>query len=127
LTRFKKILEWSSVPGTSRHHWGTDIDINNTNILYFQEEKGTREYIWLVQNAPTFGFCQPYNFKNGFRTTGYNEERWHWSYLPIARELTQKYKNSIKEEDINGFLGEKFVPGQNLIDDYVLGINPDCL
>ncbi|KKS25905.1 MAG: D-alanyl-D-alanine carboxypeptidase [Parcubacteria group bacterium GW2011_GWA2_42_11] len=52
LERFKKILEWSSVPGTSRHHWGTDIDINSANASYFESEKGIREYIWLVQNGP---------------------------------------------------------------------------
>ncbi len=28
-TRALKILEYSSMPGTSRHHWGTDIDLNN--------------------------------------------------------------------------------------------------
>ena len=26
-----KIIEYSTIPGTSRHHWGTDIDIIQTN------------------------------------------------------------------------------------------------
>jgi len=127
LERFKKILEWSSVPGTSRHHWGTDIDINSANASYFESEKGIREYIWLVQNAPSFGFCQPYNLKNGGRPMGYNEERWHWSYLPIARGLTEEYKNLIKKGDIKGFLGDRYVSELDLINNYVLSINPDCL
>lgn len=28
-TRAKYILRYSAMPGTSRHHWGTDIDINS--------------------------------------------------------------------------------------------------
>ena len=32
----KKIMLWSSMPTTSRHHWGTDIDINGFDD-YFSE------------------------------------------------------------------------------------------
>ena len=28
IENIKKIMLWSSMPSTSRHHWGTDIDIN---------------------------------------------------------------------------------------------------
>lgn len=125
--RFKKILEYSAVPGTSRHHFGTDIDINNANLEYFETENGKKVYEWLVNNAPSFGFCQTYNLKGSVRWTGYNEEKWHWSYLPIARNLTQEYKKLIKNEDISGFLGEEYVIKENIIDNYVLSINPDCL
>jgi len=125
--RFEKILEYSAAPGTSRHHWGTDIDINNANFLYFNSEKGKKEYEWLVKNAPLFGFCQTYNLKGSARGTGYNEEKWHWSYLPLSRTFIQEYKNLIRDEDIKGFLGDKYVPALNLINNYVLAINPDCL
>ena len=125
--RFEKILEYSAAPGTSRHHWGTDIDINNANFLYFNSEKGKKEYEWLVKNAPLFGFCQTYNLKDSARGTGYNEEKWHWSYLPLSRTFIQEYKNLIRDEDIKGFLGDKYVPALNLINNYVLAINPDCL
>jgi len=127
LERFKKILEYSSVPGTSRHHWGTDIDINDSTPSYFKTEKGEKEYAWLVKNAPLFGFCQSYTLKGQDRPTGYYEEKWHWSYLPLAKIFTEEYKNLIKEEDITGFLGDKYVVGQDLINNYVLGINPDCI
>jgi len=125
--RFKKILEYSAVPGTSRHHWGTDIDINDANPSYFDKEKGEKEYDWLIKNASFFGFCQTYNLKNTGRVIGYNEEKWHWSYLPLARTLTQEYKNLIKDENINGFLGDEYVAGQDLINNYVLSINPNCI
>ena len=75
--RFKKILEYSAVPGTSRHHWGTDIDISNVNLEYFKTKAGKKEYDWLTKNAPLFGFCQTYNLKGSVRPTGYNEEKWH--------------------------------------------------
>ncbi|OGI60206.1 hypothetical protein A2641_03805 [Candidatus Nomurabacteria bacterium RIFCSPHIGHO2_01_FULL_37_25] len=125
--RFKKILEYSAAPSTSRHHWGTDIDINDANLGYFKTEKGKKVYEWLVQNAYQFGFCQTYNLKGSDRSTGYNEEKWHWSYFPLSRIFTQEYKNLIKEEDIKGFQGDKYVSAFNLIDDYVLAINPDCI
>jgi len=127
LGRFKKILEYSAVPGTSRHHWGTDIDINGADQKYFQTEKGKKAYEWLTRNAQNFGFCQTYNLKDGARGTGYNEEKWHWSYLPLSKNFTQEYKKLIKSEDIKGFLGDEYVPELNLIDNYVLGINPDCI
>lgn len=120
-------MEYSAVPGTSRHHWGTDIDINNSTPPYFDSEKGELEYAWLVKNAPLFGFCQPYTLKGTARPTGYNEEKWHWSYLPLAKTFTQEYKNLIKDGDIKEFLGDEYVSGQDLINKHVLGINPDCL
>ena len=95
--------------------------------MYFNSEKGKKEYEWLVKNAPLFGFCQTYNLKGSARGTGYNEEKWHWSYLPLSRTFIQEYKNLIKDEDIKGFLGDKYVPALNLINNYILAINPDCL
>lgn len=125
--RFQKILEYSAVPGASRHHWGTDIDINSVTPKFFETVEGIKVYDWLKINAPLFGFCQTYNEKGGNRLSGYNEEKWHWSYLPLARDFTQEYKRLIKDEDIKGFLGEEHVLGENLINNYVLSINPDCV
>lgn len=125
--RFTKILEYSAVPGTSRHHWGTDIDINDANPGYFNTERGEQVYAWLVENAGQFGFCQPYNQKSARRPVGYNEEKWHWSYLPLARTFTEEYKKLITDTDITGFSGDEYVPVFNLINNYVVGINAECL
>lgn len=124
---FRKILEYSAAPGTSRHHWGTDIDINSAKPAYFNTKMGQNVYTWLVKNAGTYGFCQPYNLKDEKRLRGYNEERWHWSYLPTAKELTKDYANLIKEEDLVGFKGDAYVKNLNLLNNYVLSINPKCL
>jgi LAS superfamily LD-carboxypeptidase LdcB len=127
LTKFQTILEYSAVPGTSRHHWGTDIDINGASPEYFETEKGEEVYNWLNQNAASFGFCQTYTAKGPDRPNGYNEEKWHWSYLPLSQKFTEDYKNLITNSDITGFDGDEYVNQEDLIDNYVLGINPQCL
>jgi len=73
------------------------------------------------------GFCQTYNSRGNIRSTGYNEEKWHWSYLPLAKDFTKRYKELIKEEDLKGFLGDEYVSSVDLINNYVLAINPDCI
>jgi LAS superfamily LD-carboxypeptidase LdcB len=131
LFKFKKILEFRSAPGTSRHHWGTDIDINRINTIFSNSraEKNTREkiYNWLAKNAKFYGFCQTYSKLGDDRTTGYKEEPWHWSYVPLSKTLTQEYKSLIKPEDISGFFGDEYVADQDIINKYALSINPECL
>jgi zinc D-Ala-D-Ala carboxypeptidase len=125
--RFRRILEYSAAPGTSRHHWGTEIDINDANPEYFDSPKGVIEYQWLEQNAHRFGFCQTYTEKNLSRITGYEEEKWHWSYLPLSRGFTRDYRKHVTADDIKGFLGDEYAEDQNLIGKYVLGIDPECI
>lgn len=127
LERAKKILEYTAMPGTSRHHWGTEIDVNNADPAYFDSEKGKKGYDWLVKNASRFGFCQPYNKKGDSGRTGYSEEKWHWSYFLISKELTNDYVSLIKKGDIKGFSGDQYFSKMNMTTDYVLGINPDCI
>jgi len=122
----KKILEYSSMPGTSRHHWGTEVDLNNLNNSYFAKGKGLREYNWLVANAISFGFCQTYSPKDTHRPHGYNEEKWHWSYLPISLEMTEAYEAKITYEDIKGFKGAEYAKDAQAKEHYVLGLNPKC-
>lgn len=125
--RAVKILRWSSMPSTSRHHWGTDIDINNLNPEYFDKGQGLKEYEWLVANASQYGFCQVYSEMGENRPYGYQEEKWHWSYLPISKNLTDAYAQKISDQDIGGFLGAESAPMIEVVKKYVLGINPDCL
>ena len=125
--RALKILEYSSMPGTSRHHWGTDVDFNDLENSYFEKGKGLKEYEWLSANAPTFGFCQVYTEKDALRPNGYNLEKWHWSYLPLAKELTQLAKTQLKDEMISGFDGAEAAVQIGVVEKYVLGINPECL
>ncbi len=127
IARANKILRYSSMPSTSRHHWGTDIDINSVNSSYFSSGKGKKEYIWLKNNAKEFGFCQPYTEKGEERKTGYNEEKWHWSYVKIAKQYTDYVKVHLTNNKIHGFLGAETAPDIDIISNYILGINKNCL
>jgi len=115
------ILKYSSMPSTSRHHWGTDIDINNLNNSYFDKGKGLKEYKWLKNNAHKFGFFQPYTSKKNERN-GYSEEKWHWSFKPISEKYLIYYNNNITYDDIVGFLGSETAPAINVLSNYVNGI-----
>lgn len=126
-TRALRILEYSSMPGTSRHHWGTDIDLNNLNNPYFEKEPGSKVYQWLRANAGNFGYCQTYTPKGSNRPDGYNEEKWHWSYLPLAKQYQASAKQLLKNEDIQGFAGAEVAPRIDIVKKFVFGINPDCL
>ena len=123
--RAKEILKFSSMPGTSRHHWGTDIDINSLSPSYFESGKGKKEYEWLRDNAFEFGFCQVYSEKGNDRKYGYEEEKWHWSYIPIASKFTKYFKGNLGAKDINGFDGSDALPFSEVLK-YVEGISPDC-
>ena len=115
------------MPSTSRHHWGTDIDINSLEPSYFESGRGKREYNWLVNNADRFGFCQVYtDFNNMDRDSGYQNEAWHWSYTPKANIFLKEYNKRINYSDINGFMGSELAKDLSMISDYVNGISSDC-
>jgi D-alanyl-D-alanine carboxypeptidase len=121
--RAKIILRFSAMPGTSRHHWGTDIDLNDLEDVYFQTPEGRKVYAWLIANAPKFGFCQPYTSKLNFNRTGYEEEKWHWSYLPLSSELLKQYVQSVDGNDLNGFKGSTTAEAIEVIKRYVAGVS----
>jgi len=122
-----KILKYSSMPSTSRHHWGTEVDINNLEPSYFESGNGKLEYDWLNKNADKFGFCQVYSkFEEKDRTTGYQKEAWHWSYIPKSRYFLDKYNELVDYKDINGFLGSLLAKELNMIEEYVNGISSTC-
>jgi LAS superfamily LD-carboxypeptidase LdcB len=124
--RARIILKFSSMPGTSRHHWGTDIDLNSMDPKYFETDTGKKMYDWLVKNASNYGFGQPYCAKGEQRPTGYEEEKWHWSYLPISKQCINAWKNKVTYDDITGFSGSETAEKLKVIENYVMGVNPDC-
>jgi LAS superfamily LD-carboxypeptidase LdcB len=90
--RVSAILVWSAVPGASRHHWGTDLDLIDRRAIPPQyrlrlvAEEFTaggpfvRLAAWLEQEAGRFGFFRPYRGVS----SGVAPEPWHWSYAPLA-------------------------------------------
>jgi len=120
--RVKKILEYSSMPTTSRHHWGTEIDLNMSNNGYFGSGEGKKSFEWLHKNAANFGFHQVYTSQKNGRT-GYHLEKWHWSYLPLSKKYLDFYNKNISYKDIIGFKGSKFARERKMIKNYVNGIS----
>ncbi|MGB2787468.1 MAG: M15 family metallopeptidase [Candidatus Saccharimonadaceae bacterium] len=63
-------------PGTSNHGWGLAVDIgpgNTGNGFRYS----TKEYVWMMANAPKFGWINPKNMQQGGSGP---EEPWHWEY-----------------------------------------------
>lgn len=124
--RARAILLYSSMPGTSRHHWGTDFDINALENEYFETGAGAALFTWMEMHAADYGFCRPYTDKSGGRT-GYEEEKWHWSYMPLSAPMTQAARAVLRNEDISGFAGSEVTDRIDVLNQYILGIDPDCL
>ena len=96
IERIYAILRWSALPGASRHHWGTEIDIYDASSmpdnykLQLTPEETTAGgvfadfYIWLEGYlADQDAFYRPYSADLG----GVAPEPWHLSYAPLAREF----------------------------------------
>ncbi len=126
-SRALKILQYSSMPGTSRHHWGTDIDLNNFNNSWFESGDGLKLFEWLEAHAHEYGYCRPYTAKDNHRPAGYNEEKWHWSYTPISDSLTLLAKQHLSNQMIRGFMGDEVSEELDVVGNYILGINRACV
>jgi len=118
----KSILKFSSMPMTSRHHWGTDMDLNSLDNHYFTSGAGLKMYNWMQKNASKYGFCQVYTDKKDGRT-GYEMEKWHWSYMPLAKKYLDFYNKNVTYKDIKGFKGSNTAKRIGSIENYVNGIH----
>jgi hypothetical protein len=102
------------------------LDINSLENSYFESGKGLKEYNWLCENASKFGFCQVYTSKKNSKRTGYEMEKWHWSYLPESTKLLNEYHAKITYADIKGFKGSNLAQKINFIPSFVDGISKKC-
>jgi LAS superfamily LD-carboxypeptidase LdcB len=91
------ILRWSALPGASRHHWGTDLDVYDwaarpegyeIQLIPAEVEAGgmfAPLHEWLdrrIAERAAFGFFRPYDVDRG----GVAPERWHLSFAPVASQ-----------------------------------------
>lgn len=127
ISAVKEIMKYSSMPSTSRHHWGTVIDLNNLENSYFEKGEGKKIFDWLVENAFKYGFHMTYDNQEETKRTGYKMEKWHWSYMPISEQFLIQFNKYIQCEDISSFNGSKFACHQevDVIKNFVNGINTD--
>lgn len=108
LDRVKAIMRFSALPGASRHHWGTDLDIYDRAAVSedYQLQLVQAEYSeggpfakldqWLADRALDFGFARPYLNDQG----GIASEAWHISYLSVA----QNYESTLDLDQLASHL-----------------------
>ncbi len=95
LAQLYAILRYSAIPGASRHHWGTDLDIYDAGAmapdyaLQLSPQEVARGglfdplHCWLdelIAAGKSRGFYRPY----GQDRDGVAPERWHLSYAPLS-------------------------------------------
>jgi LAS superfamily LD-carboxypeptidase LdcB len=81
----KTTLDITSItkPGFSEHQLGLAVDIGGASTKYNISSSLYRtspEYIWLLENAPQFGFEQSYK-EGSVAQSGIIAEPWHWKYI----------------------------------------------
>lgn len=135
-----KIIEYSTIPGTSRHHWGTDIDIYQTNVKqprglllesnFHNNGAFCKLKEWMDIHAKDYGFYLVYtNLPN---RKGFKYEPWHYSYKPLSSQYLKVYK----QLDIAKILKtDKLLGSENFTKDFIpkysveniSDINPELL
>jgi len=100
------ILRFSALPGTSRHHWGTDLDVFDMAAMPsgYQLQLSPQEvapgglfdplHCWLdarITAGESFGFYRPYTRDHG----GVAPERWHLSYAPLSATYAQQCDSAL--------------------------------
>jgi LAS superfamily LD-carboxypeptidase LdcB len=136
----KKIIEYSTIPGTSRHHWGTDLDIVDANVKQPSSLLNPEHFNalgpfcklkeWMDTNAEKYGFYLVYTERNDRK--GFKYEPWHYTYKPLSSTYLKQYKSldiktilkNDKLEGSNAFT-EQFI--NNYISENILDINPELL
>ena len=113
--RVEAILLWSALPGASRHHWGSDVDVADGKPmaagyvpkLEVDEYRGGGPFAalsaWLGANMRRFGFYRPYTR----RGRGVQPEPWHLSYAPVAKPALARMSvrllgRAIRGADVEG-------------------------
>jgi len=107
------ILHWTMIPGFSRHHFGSDLDVCDTqNLASDYKIKLTNEecaqggvfYKFhafldeLIENDECFGFFRPYTDIS----KGIKPERWHISH----KEVSQYYLSHLSLEVFTKFIDQ---------------------
>lgn len=104
------ILRWSALPGSSRHHWGSDLDVFDAGTQRPEEVKlitaecenegaAAKMHAWLdlvIAKDAAYGFYRPYRTDRG----GVAPERWHLSHYAVSRRMTDVFTYSIFKKNI---------------------------
>jgi len=148
--KVRTILAYTAFPGTSRHHWGTEVDMAQSfsdhcaDYLLSHDvapaaEEGEADapadlpesclpaQRWLLAHAQEYGWCRVYDAERG----GFRPEPWHWSYLPFAVPALARYVAEVGPE----LLRDRDIDGDAVVlddftayrDRFLLGVHPSAL
>jgi LAS superfamily LD-carboxypeptidase LdcB len=104
------ILLWSALPGASRHHWGTEIDVFDRAALlpgqrpqllsaeYGADGPFAKLAAWLAVYAHSYSFFLPYDLDRG----GVQPEPWHLSYAPVSSTALMALTPQVLHEALRG-------------------------
>lgn len=140
LPAIDKIIEYSTIPGTSRHHWGTDIDIvdgyrkveGDVLVPSKFEAGGPYEDFkkWMDENAKVFDYHLVYTDEP--KRKGFKYEPWHYSFAPISVPMLTAFRSKnimqlLQQETFEG--SEYFTKGfiQTYVQNNILDINKELL
>ena len=133
----QEIITYSTLPGTSRHHWGTDIDIiDNANpqsgdVLlaekFYGDGPSSALRSWMNRNAADYGFLEVYTDHPNRK--GFAHEPWHYTYHSLSKAYLEVLTNQViseiaKDEQL---LGRKFLDAdffKSYRSEHLLDINP---
>ena len=133
----QEIIAYSTLPGTSRHHWGTDIDIiDNANpqsgdVLlaekFYGDGPSSALRSWMNRNAADYGFLEVYTDHPNRK--GFAHEPWHYTYHSLSKAYLEVLTNQViseiaKDEQL---LGRKFLDAdffKSYTTEHLLDINP---
>lgn len=104
------ILRWSALPGSSRHHWGTEVDVYDKSRISpdYQLQLNVAEteqggpfvefHQWLSEELASDDcpFFRPYLVDKG----GVAPEPWHLSYKPLADVFYKSFSIDLLREQI---------------------------
>lgn len=133
-------IRYTAIPGSSRHHWGTEIDVVNGKIKTSKYPLNTKHFHgygiykdfreWMDENAYKFGFYRVYT--NDHTRRGFKYEPWHYSFAELARPMLQEYSERnvqkiLKDQELLGKhnFTETFI--NQYTKDNILGINKNLL
>jgi LAS superfamily LD-carboxypeptidase LdcB len=134
----RAILNWTGLPGATRRHWGTDIDVFDraaqppgyrTRLLPDEAAPDgvyARLHAWLDGHAARYGFFRPYRTHRA----GMCPAPWHLSHAPSAQAALEAIDIDMVARAVraSSLLGRDLVlemlPG--IFRDYVLDVDgPD--
>lgn len=117
------ILRWTALPGCSRHHWGSDLDVYDLAALPdgYQLQLVPEEYdiggpferlgklfnSWFDEEDGYGGFYRPYGVDNG----GVAYEPWHISHIVTADAHYQALTPAI----VKSYLAKTDIAGRAVI------------